>query len=156
MPNTTSTNLALLLLRATGVSLAVAHGWGKCVALSQGQGDGFIQGVASLGFPMPAVFAWAAALAEMAGGLAIALGLGTRIAAAFAAFTMGVAGIVRHHFFGHLLVRLGVSGASKETIESWGNPELAMVYFVVFTSLVLLGGGRWSVASWWKRRRRKG
>jgi len=67
-----------------------------------------VQGVANLGFPAPALFAWAAALAEFLGGLLVFLGLGTRVAAAFAAFTMVVAGFARHKAHLHFAAWLGL------------------------------------------------
>jgi hypothetical protein len=48
---------ALLVLRRSGLGLALAHGYGKVVALSIGQGDRFIAGVDSLGLPVPGLFA---------------------------------------------------------------------------------------------------
>lgn len=136
---------ALLLLRLGGLGLALAHGYGKVTALATGQGDGFIAGVGSLGFPLPALFAWAAALGEFLGGLLVALGLGTRLAAAFAGFTMLVAGFVRHRALQHLLVATGAMSVPDDTLRSWGNPELALVYLLVFSALVLAGGGRFSL-----------
>ena len=146
-------DLALLLLRLTGLGMALAHGLGKVVSLATGQGDGFIAGVESLGFPLPALFAWAAALAEFLGGLCVALGLGTRVAAAFAAFTMFVAAFLRHHALQHLLVALGAMDASEETVRSWGNPEMALVYLCAFATLALTGGGRFSLERLLRRRR---
>jgi putative oxidoreductase len=138
-------DVALLVLRLSGLGLALAHGYGKVVALATGRGDGFIAGVESLGFPLPGLFAWAAALAEFLGGLCVALGVGTRVAAAFAAVTMFVAAFLRHHALQHLLVALGVMSASEEKVRSWGNPEMALVYLLVFTTLVLTGGGQLSL-----------
>lgn len=145
MSKTLSTDVALLLLRLSGLGMALAHGYGKVVALSTGGGDRFIEGVASLGFPLPALFAWAAALAELLGGLLVALGVGTRVAASFAAVTMFVAAFFRHHALDRLLVAVGMRQASEETVRSWGNPELALLYLLVFTTLVLTGGGRFSL-----------
>jgi putative oxidoreductase len=145
MSKTLTSDLALLLLRLSGLGLALAHGYGKVVALSTGHGDRFVAGVESLGFPLPGLFAWAAALAELLGGLCVAIGLGTRLAAAFAAVTMFVAAFLRHHALQHLLVTLGVMKASEETVRSWGNPELALVYLIVMVALVLAGGGRFSL-----------
>ena len=53
-----SKDLGLLILRLAGAGLALAHGWGKVVSLSAGQGERFIAGVAELGFPAPGLFAW--------------------------------------------------------------------------------------------------
>ena len=140
-----SSDLALVFLRLSGLGLALAHGYGKVVALAAGDGGRFIAGVESLGFPLPGLFAWAAALAEFLGGLCVALGLGTRVAAALAGFTMFVAAFLRHHALQHLLVAVGAMRASEETVRSWGNPELALLYLVVFGTLVLTGGGRFSL-----------
>ena len=98
-----------------------------------------------MGFPLPGLFAWAAALAEFFGGLAVAAGLGTRVAAGFAGFTMLVAAFGRHKAHLHLLVMLGLMDASASQRESWGNPELALAYLLIFGALVLTGGGRYSL-----------
>ena len=146
-------DLALLCLRLSGFGLAFAHGWAKVAMLASGNGGPFVAGVEALGFPLPIVFAWAAALAEFAGGLAIAFGIGTRIASAFAAFTMAVASFGRHHLIGHLLVWVGAASVPEDEIASWGNPERAAVYLVIFIALALLGGGRLSLDQLIARRR---
>jgi len=136
---------ALLLLRLAGLGLAVGHGWGKISALAIGEGDRFVAGVAALGFPLPAVFAWAAALAEFVGGLAVAIGLGSRISASFAAFTMFVAAFGRHHFHHHVLMALGLYQATPDEVKKWGNPEMSLIYLLCFLAIVLMGGGRFSL-----------
>jgi putative oxidoreductase len=153
MNRTLLDDLALALLRLSGLGMALAHGLGKVVALATGEGGGFIAGVESLGFPLPTLFAWAAALAEFVGGLLVALGLGTRVAAAFAGMTMFVAGFIRHHALQHLLVTLGLMQASEETVVSWGNPELALIYLLAFGALALAGGGRFSLDHQLSKRR---
>jgi putative oxidoreductase len=147
-------DLGLLLLRLSGLGLALAHGYGKVVALAAGEGGRFIAGVESLGFPLPGLFAWAAALAEFLGGLCVALGLGTRVAAAFAGFAMFVAAFLRHHALQHLLVAVGAMRASEETVRSWGNPELALLYLLIFGTLVVTGGGRFCLDRLLPSRRR--
>ena len=53
-------DLGLLVLRGyAGISLAAAHGLGKLPPP-----DRFITGVGELGFPVPVLFAWAAALSS--------------------------------------------------------------------------------------------
>jgi putative oxidoreductase len=138
-------DIALLLLRLAGLTFALWHGWGKISALATGGGDRFIAGVESLGFPMPAVFAWAAALAEFVGGFAVAFGLGTRIAGSFSAFTMFVAAFGRHQLHQHVLVAIGLLQASPDEIKQWGNPEMSFLYLVLFLAIVLMGGGRFSL-----------
>jgi putative oxidoreductase len=139
------TDAALFVLRLSGLGLALAHGWPKVERLLSGQGAPFIEGVGNLGFPYPTVFAWAATLSELVGGFLIALGLLTRVAAGFAAFTMFVATFLRHKLAHQTLAFFGVSPVSEEVLESWGNPERAAVYLLIFVALTLVGGGRFSL-----------
>jgi putative oxidoreductase len=150
-------DLGLLVLRLTGLGLAVAHGWGKVMALSsEGAEARFVGGVDALGFPLPYLFAWAAALAEFAGGLLIALGLFTRVAAAAAAVAMFVASFMRHRFGHQVLVWTGILDVPEETVAGWGNAELAAVYLAIFVALTLIGGGRFSLDRVVRRSRRRG
>ena len=137
-------DIGLLILRLAGLYLAVGHGWGKVVGLASGQSR-FVDGVASMGFPLPLLFAWAAALAEFAGGLSVALGLFTRWAAVLAACAMFVAAFVRHRALSQFLSWLGVAPATEESLRAWGNPELATVYLLVCVTVALLGPGRLSI-----------
>jgi putative oxidoreductase len=133
-------DVALLVLRSSGLGLAVFHGWPKLAGLVSGQSR-FVQGVAEMGFPLPAAFAWAAALAETLGGILVFLGLGTRIAAAFCAVTMLVAAFGRHKAWQLFLGKVGLASVTDEQARAWGNPELALVYFACFLALALAGGG---------------
>lgn len=137
-------DLGLLILRLVGGGLAVAHGWGKVVSLSAGQGERFIAGVAELGFPAPGLFGWAAALSEFVGGLCVMLGLATRVAAALAAFTMAVAAFARHKAHLQLFANLGLLEATPDMLKAWGNPELALVYLAAFLAIALIGPGRFA------------
>lgn len=137
-------DLGLLVLRLTGLGLAAVHGWPKLVALQAGTSK-FPEAVAALGFPAPTVFAWLAALAEVVGGLGVALGLGTRIAASVAALTMVVAAFLRHHAHDVLLARLGLIHSTEEQRQAWGSPELALVYLAAMIAVALLGPGRLSL-----------
>ena len=111
------------LVRVTfGLSLAGFHGFGKVT----GDLTKFTAAVADLGFPYPAHFAWAATLAEFAGGLLVAVGLFTRPATALAAFTMMVA------LYNHRL-------------DPLAKAELALLYAVVMIAAVFVGGGRYSI-----------
>lgn len=83
---------ALTLLRiAAGLMMAAFHGWGKLPPSAD-----LVQGVESMGFPLPTVFAWAAGLSEFVGGILLAIGLCTRPAAFFIACTMIVAAFIVH------------------------------------------------------------
>ena len=136
--------IGLLILRLAGLYLALGHGWGKVAGLAAGTSH-FPEAVAAMGFPAPVVFAWAAGLAEFAGGLLVAAGLFTRWAAAFAAFNMFVAAFMRHHALRQLFGWLGLATISEETQKAWGAPELAIAYLVIMLSVALLGAGRYSI-----------
>ena len=77
-----------LLRFAAGILMAGLHGSGKIPPSEQ-----LIGGVTGLGFPAPALFAWLAGLAELLGGIYLAVGFMTRPSAFFIAVTMFVASI---------------------------------------------------------------
>jgi putative oxidoreductase len=120
------------------------HGWGKLVRMASGD-QGFVSGVAQMGFPMPLVFAWAAVIAETVLAVMVTLGLFTRPAAAVLAFNMAVAAFLRHRAHLHWASALGLATYPPETVKGWGNPELALVYLLVFLALALAGGGRYAL-----------
>jgi putative oxidoreductase len=140
----TSRDVGLLILRLAGLYLALGHGLGKVIGLATGESR-FPATVASMGFPAPMFFAWAAALAEFAGGLAVTLGLFTRWAATFAATSMFVAGFVRHHALAQFFSWLAIAPVADEVLETWRDPELALVYLLVFVALAFAGPGRFSI-----------
>jgi putative oxidoreductase len=116
-------NVGLMLLRIyTGLSLAFAHGVGKVPP-----SEGFVGGVTKLGFPMPALFAWAAGSAELFGGVFLAAGFMTRPAAFFVAFTMLVAGLIQH------------------AADPFGRKEKAFLFLFIAILYMLIGAGRYSV-----------
>lgn len=117
--------LALTGMRVfIGLSLALAHGIKKTPPSDQ-----FIEGVTALGFPMPVVFAWAASLAELAGGIALAIGLFTRPASAFICFTMGVAAFGKH------------------SADPYNMQELSLLYGVVAFFFMVRGSNKYSIDS---------
>lgn len=119
-PSSTGSELGLLGLRVfTGLAMALAHGVGKIPPSS-----GFINGVEDLGFPAPTVFAWAAALSELVGGLFLAAGFLTRISA-FAIFvTM-------------LVAAFGVHGG-----DGFADQEKALLFAAATLPFLLAGCGR--------------
>lgn len=120
------TDLGLLWLRILMGTGIATHGYGKIFG---GHLAGFAEGVAKLGFPMPELSAWAAALSEFAGGILVALGLGTRVAAFFVFCTMGVAAFLHHR------------------ADPFSVKELALAYWTMSGALVLLGGGKFTLGS---------
>jgi putative oxidoreductase len=87
----------------------------------------FIDDVAAMGFPAPALFAWLAVLAEFFGGLLLILGLGTRLAALANGFVTFVAAFVYHQ------ADIGQSGLT------------ATVFLTMCTTLLICGPGRFSI-----------
>jgi len=68
---------------SAGVGL-ISHGYTKLPPSEQ-----FVQLVGNIGFPIPHVFAWAAALSESVGGVLLILGFLTRITSFFCRFHDG-------------------------------------------------------------------
>lgn len=127
--NSSSADLALAGLRIfVGLSLMLVHGTGK-IPVS----DGFIEHIESLGFPMPAVFAWAAAFSEYLGALLLALGLFTRPAALMVASTMFVAAFVNHGD------------------DPFAVAEKAYLYLAIALVFGVLGSGRFGIDSMIRR-----
>ncbi len=104
-----------------GLSLALAHGWGKVPPQ-----EGFVGYLGELGLPAPGLMAWLAGLAEFAGGLLLAAGLLTRFAAGSIMITMAVAAFMAH----------GGDGFSEQ--------EMALLYLVGSLPFLMAGGGRLS------------
>ncbi len=120
-----SLSIGLIWLRVLmGLGISMFHGYGKVFG---GWMEQFADGVAKMGFPAPDLFAWGAALSEFLGGILIALGIGTRIAAFFVFCTMTVAAFVRH---------------ADDPVDV---KELALIYGVIAMAILLLGPGRFSL-----------
>ena len=122
-------DLGLLLLRGTiGLYMAIGHGWGKILGGPEqwAQLGGVMEGI--FGFVvLPTVWGFLAAVAEFVGALLVTVGLLTRPAALVLVLNMAVAALA--HITG--------------VIE--GSPESALIYGVVFLSLVLVGPGAYSI-----------
>ncbi|MSR85460.1 DoxX family protein [Candidatus Uhrbacteria bacterium] len=80
----------LLVLRIAFGIVFIYSGWGKLFGQNPGM-EAFTGMVAGLGFFAPAFFAYAAALTELVGGIAILLGVWTRLFSILSAFVMFVA-----------------------------------------------------------------
>lgn len=122
-------NLGLLVLRiVSGVGIAVFHGWDKVIGMIRflsGKEWKFVDTVASVGLPVPGLFAILTGVIEFAGGILVAVGLFTRFSAG-------------------LLVAVMV-GAVYYAVRTSGVYELALLYLAVFVSLVFAGGGDYSL-----------
>jgi putative oxidoreductase len=125
-----SPSLGSLILRLfVGTSMAFAHGLGKLPPSQQ-----FVDGVTTIGFPLPEFFAWAAAISEFLGGLLIVAGLFTRYAALFLGITMIVAAFMVH-------------GADPFQVK-----ELAFFYLFACLTLLFQGAGRFSLDNFFRKK----
>jgi putative oxidoreductase len=123
---------ALVPLRAfAGLALAAGFGMSKFPVPQW-----FIEDVGNLGFPFPVVFAWAAVLAEVVGGLLLALGLFTRPAALSIVATMLVAVLLQ-----------------KAGDPLWERLPSLFFLAVAYYSLIL-GSGRFGLDAVIRRKRR--
>lgn len=124
-------NLALLLFRCAIGAVMLAHG------LNHIYGGGKIAGTArwfeSLGMKPGILHAWVASLAEVAGGIALVLGLLTPFGGAAVVGTMLVAWITNHRGNGFFIFRPG---------EGW---EYVMTLTFCGLALAVLGPGEWSL-----------
>lgn len=116
----------LVLRVATGAVFAM-HGYQKFSGGLEGV-TGFLT---SLGFPIPAVFAVILIAVELVGGIALILGVATRLAAKLSAIVAIVALFTVH--------------ASKGFFISDGGYEFIMLLFAASVSLMITGPGRWAL-----------
>lgn len=115
--------VATLVLRVWLGTMMITHGYGKVFG-----GVGKLTGsVEKMGFPAPELFAWAAALSEFGGGILLILGLFVRPVSLFVAFTMFVAGFIRH------------------ADDPFGKKELSLTYLAIALFFFLMGPGRYSL-----------
>ncbi len=118
-------DVGLLILRVlTGLFMA-SHGYGKI--FTEGRMEQFTEGVAEMGFPLPIVFAWSAALSELLGGLLLAAGLFTRYAAFLIFCTMTVAAFIAH-------------GDDPFSVK-----EKALLFWTISLAVMFLGAGQYAV-----------
>lgn len=120
-------DIGLLVLRVGVAILLITHGYGKLFGHAPGM-EMFTGMVTGMGFPLPAVFAYLAALSEFVGGIALLLGVFTCAAGALNAVTMFVAFAFAHKF------NLNAGGAAFALLAST-------------IALALLGPGKYSVAA---------
>lgn len=116
----------LVLRVATGLVFAM-HGYQKFSGGLAGV-TGFLT---SLGFPLPGVFAVVLIAVELVGGIALILGLGTRVVAKLCAIVAFVAFFTVHVSNGFFITN--------------GGYEFILVLFAASVSLMLTGGGKWAL-----------
>lgn len=123
MKHTLLTNLGLALLRIVPSIMLITHGYPKLQKLIAG---GEIEFADPFGIgATPTLFL--SVLGEFICPILIILGLKTRWVAVPTAINMGVAAFMIH------------------SADPFGKKELALLYFVVFVAIILLGPGRYSL-----------
>ncbi|MCP9494571.1 MAG: DoxX family protein [Pyrinomonadaceae bacterium MAG19_C2-C3] len=115
-------DVGLLVLRfATGIALALQHGYGKLLDPTS-----FItKAVIPMGIPAPTIFGWLAIFSEFFGGILLALGLLTRPAAFFVLCVMLTA-----YFTVHIN-------------DPFARKELAVLYGLIAIAFLLKSSGRY-------------
>ncbi|MCS6983786.1 MAG: DoxX family protein [Leptospiraceae bacterium] len=115
--------IAITSLRVfAGLSMALAHGAKKIPIPEK-----FLDYLSETGFPFPYVVAWLAALFEFLGGILLALGLYTRLAAFFIFIVMATAALYAHRH------------------DPFSKAELAHIYGFVALLFIAFGGTRFSI-----------
>ena len=120
--------IGLLVLRLVGgLGLALLHGRSK--VFDPAMFEQFSTGVEQLGFPLPGFSTWAAALGELVGGLLLAMGLFTRLAALWVMGVMVGAAFVAH-------------GGSFTGAAPLAEAEMAVLYLVIGFCFLMTGSSR--------------
>jgi putative oxidoreductase len=128
--NSFTSDIALALLRVfAGLALAFGHGLSKLPP-----SEGFINRTAEMGFPIPTLFAYSASYSEFFGALLLAAGLFTRPAAFFVSATMFVAAFIGH------------------ADDPFGRAEKAYLYLALGLIYLVIGSGRFSMDSLFRRK----
>jgi putative oxidoreductase len=127
-PSTTTARCTgLLVLRVMVGVVLLVHGVPKL-----GNPGGFVKSVAGLGVPLPEVAGILQIAGEVGLGVALLIGLFSRVAGVLVAVMMGLTWVVVHAPQG-LLAKTGLSG------------ESALLLGLAGVAIALLGGGSYSV-----------
>ena len=143
--NLETVGLGLLLARVVLGLIMAAHGAQKLFGWFGGYGlNGTGQFMAQLGFPAGRTFAGAAGLAELGGGLLVALGLLGPVGPALVVSVMVVAAITVHWAHGLFATNNGIE---LPLLYATGAVALAFIGFGPFSLDAALGlGGLWTPA----------
>jgi putative oxidoreductase len=125
-------DISLFILRLALGLVFVLHGLQKVFGMFGGPGmEGFTGFMGSLKLAQPAVWAWAVAIGELAGGIFLALGILPRVSAAVLALIMAGAVVFVHGSNGYFAAN--------------GGYEYPLLIFMVSVALIFSGGGRLSL-----------
>jgi putative oxidoreductase len=119
-------DMMALILRLVVASLMLTHGFPKLSKLLAG---GEIHFANPLGLG-PVVSLYLVVFAEFFCSVAIALGVGTRLATLPLMFTMSVAAFITH------------------ASDPIGRKELALLYLIIYVTLFILGSRKFSIDYW--------
>lgn len=148
-------SLGLLILRLGMGGYMATHGWGKVQMIVNNQYDQMGDPI-GLGNTLSLVLV---TFAEFICAIAVAMGLGTRLAAIPIVFAMGVAAFVVHGSDPWTMGEAAARFFAKES-ESWASKEPALMFAFAFLALVFTGPGKFSVdaviAELWRGRRGAG
>jgi putative oxidoreductase len=120
-----SIDTGLVVIRLMAGAVLAIHGWAKMQNI-----DPFVDTVKSIQIPLPETMAWVAAASEFFGGIFLAGGLLTRVAALFVMGTMGVAVFQAH---------------AKDPFVSTNNRQFAAVLLATAAGIFLTGPGRFAL-----------
>ncbi|WP_029036111.1 DoxX family protein [Salinimicrobium xinjiangense] len=139
MKNTYTTNLnlsqidlGLLILRLGAGGLMLTHGTPKLLRLFGGEEIAFAD---PFGLGMGITLALAV-FAEFICSILIIIGLGTRLAAIPLMITMFTAAFIIH------------------AADPFGRKEMALLYLIIFTVILITGGGKHSLDYHWLKKRK--
>jgi putative oxidoreductase len=122
---------ALLMLRIAGGGFLLPHGLGKLLGWFGGPGlAGFAAELQQFGFPSAQPLPLLLALVQTLSGLAVLLGLWTRVSAALAAVFIATTVVV---------------AVPKGWFWIHGGMEYPLMWLLVLLGLVAAGGGAWSL-----------
>lgn len=119
----------LILRVSVGLMIFYIHGWhklkGGIAHLRQGTSWNLAEEVAAMHLPAPVVLAFAATLVQLICPLFLATGLLTRLNA--------------------VLLTVTLSTAILQNVLARRDPQLPVLYVLILTEMIFLGGGRFSL-----------
>jgi putative oxidoreductase len=105
--------VGIVVLRVAAASVFVIHGLAR---IANGTVSGFGSFLGSWGFPLGVAAAWAITIIEIAGGLALALGLGVRWLAAWFILQIAAGIVMVHAPSGWFVVGAGRNGVEYSVL----------------------------------------